>query len=59
MRYAVIGFFAAVIAGIVFVQAGSKGGSSAANGGEQAASIIYAAGSSVSQMVQSLETGSR
>ncbi|MHB1701127.1 MAG: hypothetical protein ACYCSN_13535 [Acidobacteriaceae bacterium] len=45
----------AIIAGIVFVQAGKNGG---VNGGQQSATIIKAAGSSGSSLVSSLETGS-
>ena len=44
----------AVIAGIVFVQAGKSGGT---NGGQQTATMFKAAGSSGSSLISSLETG--
>jgi len=44
----------AVIAGIVFVQAGKLGGQS---GGDQTATIIRSAGGALSQTVSALETG--
>ena len=44
----------AVIAGIVFVQAGKSGG---ANGGQQTAAMFKAAGSGGSSLISSLETG--
>lgn len=51
---AVIGFFVAVVAGIVFVQAGRQSGVS---GGQQSAQIINAGGSAVSNVAAGLESG--
>lgn len=51
-----VGFFAAVIAGIVFVQAGKSGGQ---NGGAQTANIIGALGGALTNVGAGLETGSR
>lgn len=53
-RLFVIGFFAAIIAGIVFVQAQALGKES---GGAQTADIINAAGGSLSDLGSSLESG--
>ncbi len=50
----VIGFFAAVMVGIVYVQAGKGGGVS---GGKQTANVVYAGGSAVSGVAKSLEAG--
>ena len=44
----------AVIAAIVFVQAGKLGGTS---GGEQTATIIRSSGGALSQTISALETG--
>jgi len=52
LQWAIWGFFGAVIAGIVFVKAGAKGGMS---GGQQSAMIIDAAGTAVSATASSLE----
>ena len=49
-----MGLFGGILAAIVFVQAGRLGG---ANGGEQSATIINAAGSSLSNVVKAVETG--
>jgi|GEM_PF-5477918 hypothetical protein len=52
LQWAIWGFFGAVIAGIVFVKAGAKGGMS---GGQQSAMIIESAGTAVSATASSLE----
>ena len=51
-RWAVFGFFAAIIAAIVFVKAGSKGGQS---GGQQTATVLQAGGGALAQVASGLE----
>lgn len=55
MKYIVWGFFAAVCMAILFVQAPKLGGVS---GGAQVSQIVKAAGSSLSSVTSSIETGS-
>lgn len=52
VEYAVIGFFVAIVAAIIFVQAGKAGGKS---GGEQSADIINATGSALSNTAKGLQ----
>lgn len=52
LRWAVLGFFGAIIAAIVFVKAGRGGGKS---GGEQAASIVKASADGIANVGSSLE----
>jgi len=52
LQHIVLGVFVAILAVIVFVRAGQKGG---ATGGQQSAQIISAAGSAFSSGVQALE----
>lgn len=51
---AIIGFFVAVVAGIIFVQAGRQTG---VDGGRQAATIIKAGGSAITNVGAGLESG--
>ena len=53
-RIAVMGFFAAIIAVIVFVRAGAQGGRS---GGQQSADILNAGGDSLAKIASGLEGG--
>jgi len=53
-RWAVFGFFGAIIAVIVFVRAGKGGGTS---GGEQASTVVRAGGDSLAKIASSLEGG--
>lgn len=50
--WALVGFFGAIIAGIVFVKAGRGGGVS---GGDQVANIIKAGGTSTADVASALE----
>lgn len=50
----IVGTFVAVIAAIIFVKAGGKSGVS---GGQQAATIVTAAGDAYGKAVSSLEGG--
>jgi hypothetical protein len=54
LHWAVLGFFGAIIAAIIFVKAGKGTGQS---GGQQSAAIINATGSSLGQVASSLEGG--
>lgn len=54
LHTALIGFFVAVIAGIIFVQAVRQGGTS---GGAQSAQIIKAGGSAITSVAAGLESG--
>ena len=51
-RWAVFGFFGAIIVAIVFVKAGSKGGQS---GGQQAAAVTTAGGDALAKVASGLE----
>jgi hypothetical protein len=51
-RYAVLGFFIAIIAAIVFVKAGRGGGKS---GGDQTAAIVKSFGDAGANIASSLE----
>lgn len=51
-RWFVFGFFGAIIAVIVFVKAGNKGGQS---GGQQTATIINAGGDAAAKLASGLE----
>lgn len=51
---AVIGFFLAIVAGIIFVQAGKQTGVS---GGQQSAQVINAGASGISNVAKGLEGG--
>lgn len=51
---AVIGFFLAIVAGIIFVQAGKQTGVS---GGQQSAQVINAGASGVANVAKGLEGG--
>ena len=53
-KWALLGFFGAIITAIVFVQAGRKGGQS---GGEQTATIIKASGKGLGDLASGLESG--
>lgn len=52
--WATVGFFGAIITAIVFVKAGQGGGKS---GGDQAATVIKAGGSSAADVASALEGG--
>ncbi len=51
-KWAVFGFFGAIIAAIVFVKAGAKGGQS---GGRQSAAVINAGGDAAAKLASGLE----
>jgi hypothetical protein len=51
---ALVGFFLAVVAGIIFVQAGRQSGVS---GGEQSAQVINAGANGISNVAKGLEGG--
>lgn len=53
LHTAVLGFFVAVIAAIIFVQAGKSGQS----GGQQSSAVIKAGGSALSNVAAGLESG--
>lgn len=52
LQWALVGFFGAIIAGIVFVKAGKGGGQS---GGDQSAAIIKAGTGGIANIASSLE----
>ena len=51
-KWALVGFFGAIITAIVFVKAGKSGGQS---GGDQSAAIIKASSGGVAQIASALE----
>lgn len=54
-----LGFFTVIGLGIIFVQAGSKGGGANQSGGTQVSNIVTGLGGGLASLGASLETGSK